>query len=585
MANVFEPGYIPAWRRLGLKLRHEEEAESGDAVPEHKTPSIDHQTTTDYRAQSLPSQKRAVNGKDSKLGKRKHQHEAAEDHQQDAKKSRVEATESDVKGATSDEFPVVTFDVEPEAPTEQTPATNKPFKGGDPNYRKKKEKPAKRRREEKEGDSKPKTRPKPSSTHPPHEPAYATARPTLLASTELDHANPAAATTPQKLPKKSSRKEPSDSPPLTDVRKSVAFTPDTKRSDGNTGQDYFKAWVAEQKGTGPVSQPPEVSNFVLHSIIAEEQKAARRNGQLDKKPAPEAGPKEATSSKAPDAEPEEKSKPPPKPTPQAAPKPTSKPAEAKSTPASAAAPKGKKKDPSVYIAYLRQYHYDRDNWKFNKAKQNDVVDNALNIFRIPNEHSEALVEYIAGLQGAGVIERLRERCRATVKDIDEQDAQMNDAEAKKVAREDAEQERILKERKRRKTEGDITDLGEHEYSAGFIRRLQRRRAEALLNALGRAEPVLPAVTPRSSINPLMEHVEPAKPVARKRKRRTEVSSDESSSDSSDSDSSDSDSDDGSDSDSGSDNATSAKSASSSSSESGSSDSDSDSGSDSDSDSD
>jgi hypothetical protein len=99
----------------------------------------------------------------------------------------------------------------------------------------------------------------------------------------LDHASPAAATTPQKLPKKSSRKEPSDSPPLTDVRKSVAFTPDTKRSDGNTGQDYFKAWVAEQKGTGPVSQPPEVSNFVLHSIIAEEQKAARRNGQLDKK--------------------------------------------------------------------------------------------------------------------------------------------------------------------------------------------------------------------------------------------------------------------------------------------------------------
>jgi hypothetical protein len=246
-------------------------------------------------------------------------------------------------------------------------------------------------------------------------------------------------------------------------------------------------------------------------------------------------------------------------------------------PASTPAPKGKKKDPSVYIAYLTQYHNDRDNWKFNKAKQNDVVDNALNIFRIPNEHTDALVEYVAGLKGAGVIERLRERCRATVKDLEEQDAQMNEAEAKKVAQEDAEQERILKERKRRNTEGDMTDLSNHEYSPGFIRRLQRRRAEALLNALGRAAPVSPAVNPKSSINPLMEHVEPAKPIARKRKRRTEVSSDESSSDSSD-DSSDADSDASSDSESGSDNEHSAKdtSSSGSSSESSGSDSDSDS---------
>ncbi|CAG5156392.1 uncharacterized protein ALTATR162_LOCUS4190 [Alternaria atra] len=580
---------VPAWKRLGLALKNQ--TQSGVAVPEQQTSSSDPQSSTTYSAQetsyeqSVPSDEPAVNGKSSKLGKRKHQHEPAEDHQQDAKKSRVVITETEVNGVASHELPVVPIveSAQVEAVSEEAPATGKPVKG-DSNYRKKKEKPVKRRRENKDsqdGDSQPQARSKHGSTLSPNEPAYATARPTLLASTELDHNNTAAAATPQKLAKKSSRKDASGSPPLTDRRKFVAFTPDTKKSDGNTGQDYFKAWVAEQKGTGAVSQPPEVSNFVLHSLIAEEEKTARRNGQLDKKQATavEAEAEETSSSKTPNPKPEEQ--PPPKSASPPAettttPKPASKPAEVK--PASAPAPKGKKKDPSVYIAYLTQYHNDRDNWKFNKAKQNDVVDNALNIFRIPNEHTDALVEYVAGLKGAGVIERLRERCRATVKDLEEQDAQMNEAEAKKVAQEDAEQERILKERKRRNTEGDMTDLSNHEYSPGFIRRLQRRRAEALLNALGRAAPVSPAVNPRSSINPLMEHVEPAKPIARKRKRRTEVSSDESSSDSSD-DSSDADSDASSDSESGSDNEHSAKGASSSGSSSKSSGSDSDSDSD------
>ena len=575
---------VPAWKRLGLALKNQ--TSSGVAVPEQQTSSADPQPSTAYSAHetshepSVPSDEPAVNGKSSKLGKRKHQHEPADDHQQDAKKSRNHVAESEVNGAVSHSLPVVPIvqGAEGDAVMEEAPASGKPIKG-DSNYRKKKEKPVKRRREKhdsQDGDSQPQARPKHGSATSPDEPAYATAHPTLLASTELDHTDTTATLTPQKLTKKSNRKDASGSPPLTDRRKSVAFTPDTKKSDGNTGQDYFKAWVAEQKGTGAVSQPPEVSNFVLHSLIAEEEKTARRNGQLDKKQATteaEAEAEEAPKPKTADTTSEEK------PTP----KPSHKPVEASttSTPALAPAPKGKKKDPSVYIAYLTQYYNDRDNWKFNKAKQNDVVDNALNIFRIPNEHTDALVEYVAGLKGAGVIDRLRERCRATVKDLEEQDAQMNEADAKRVAQEDAEHERILKERKRRKTEGDMTDLANHEYSPGFIRRLQRRRAEALLNALGRAAPVSPAVNPKSSINPLVEHVEPAKPIARKRKRRTEVSSDESSSDSSDDDSSDSEA--SSDSESGSDNELPAKSTTSSGSSSESSDSDSDSDSDGDSD--
>ena len=588
-----DAGRVPAWRRLGLALKNQEQ--SGVAVPEHQTPSQAPQPSASYgehqvsQDQSASSIEPAVNGNSSKLGKRKHQHEPAEQHEQESKKSRVAVTENETNGHADHELPeptvVESAKVEVEAVTEDAPASAKPLKG-DSNYRKKKEKPAKRRKSKQDA---PNANTQPlgkSSRAPALSPDEPAERPTLLASTELEHVTTPSFATPQKPVKKSSRKDPSGSPPLTDRRKSVAFTPDTKRTDGNTGQDYFKAWVAEQKGTGEVSQPPEVSNFVLQALIADEEKTARKNGQLEKKQDDD----EAAGLRTKESKPEETPSPKPAEAEKATPKPEEpKPAAKTPNTQNTAAAKGKKKDPTVYIAYLTQYHNDRDNWKFNKAKQNDVVDNALNIFRIPIEHSEALTTYVAGLQGAGVIERLRERCHTTLKDLDEQDAQMDDAEARKVAQEEAEQERIAKERKRRRTEGDLANLADHPYSPGFIRRLQRRRAEALLNALGRAAPVAPAIPPTSSLNPLMKHVEPAKSNARKRKRRSEVSSDESSSDSSSDDSSDSDSNsdsDSSDSDSGSDSdGSSKKNASSSEDESGSSSNSSSSDSSSDSDSD
>ncbi|KAA8626004.1 DUF2373 multi-domain protein [Pyrenophora tritici-repentis] len=516
---------VPAWRKLGLTLKNQKQP--GVAVPEQQAPASDPKRPDTYERPDVAQQQfhapnePAINGKSPKLGKRKHQHEPAEDVAKESKKSRTADAESDVNGETT-HLPSAETKLESaivEDITERAPASGGAIKG-DSNYRKKKEKPAKRRRDNhgaSEGGSRVLIKPHHVSALSPDEPERAT----LLPSTE-SNSSAETAGTPQR-PIKSSRKDPSGSPP-TDRRKCVAFTPDTKKSDGNTGQDYFKAWVAEQKGDGPVSQPPEVSNFVLHSLIAHEEKTARKNGQLDKKQ-----PKEDTASPKP-TENATKEKQQPKPVIEE--KAISAPAEPK--PAVSATPnsaKGKKKNPSIYISYLNQYHYDRANWKFNKAKQNDVVDNALNIFRIPDQHSDALIEYVAGLQGAGVIERLRERCHATVKDLDEQDAQMDDAEARKVAQEEAEQERILKEWKRRETDSDVAELAVHPHSPGFIRRLQRKRAMNLLNALSRAAPVLPAVAPRTSLNPLMEHVEPAKSMARKRKRRTEVSSDESSSDS------------------------------------------------------
>ncbi|KAF2850411.1 hypothetical protein T440DRAFT_468400 [Plenodomus tracheiphilus IPT5] len=517
---------VPAWRRLGLALKNE--GQSGVAVPEPQAPHNIPELVSTYDASVETRDNHTspiephVNEKPSRLGKRKHQPEPAEDADQTSKKSKTEPTEGKTNGAAAYDLPIVseTANVTIHAPSEKpTPSTTQPK--GDPNYRKKKEKVPKRRKENA----------KPKATVPsPSEIAKPDAQPTLLASTETDHLAPSNI---HKLSKKDKSRQESDSasPSQNDRRKSVAFTPDTKTSDGNSGQELFKKWVAEQKGTGDVSAPPAVSNFTLHSLIAEEEKAARKNGQLDKKTAAEEPP--ATASEAV----EQKT---PTSTQQA---PAANKAAPPSAP-SASTAKGKKKDPAVYIAYLTQYYSDRDNWKFNKAKQNDVVDNALSIFRIPHEHTEALSEYVAGLKGVGVIDRLRERCQTTLKELDEQDAQkpMDDVQARKVAEQEAEHERIIQERKRRRTDGDVEKFMHHPHGDGYIRRLQRKRAEALLTALGRAAPILPAVNQHTGINPMMKSVAPPQRDARKRKRRTDVSSDESSSDSSsDDDSSDSDS--------------------------------------------
>jgi hypothetical protein len=554
---------IPAWRRLGLALKNEDQ--SGVAVTDSQTSHGEpehveaHDASKGHHDNSQSLVEPAANGKSARLGKRKHQSEPAEDDGQNAKKSKTTTTETEVNGTASHDRPAVAKadNTGPEISTAGASSTEGNQPKGDPNYRKKKAKPARRRREDHDA---PQVE---TTTTLSHDQAASKQAPSaLLASTETSQIDHAQFATPRK-PLKSTKgliKDNSGSPPPTDRRKSVAFTPDTKTADGNSGQELFKKWVAEQKGTGAVSAPPEVSNFTLHSLIADEEKVARRNGQLDKpqeKPIPETP--GAEDSKQKDSV--GSTKPQPVPTSE-----EDKSATTTAKTANSSTPNGKKKDPSVYIAYLTQYHNDRDHWKFNKAKQNDVVDNALNIFRIPDEHSEALLEYVSGLKGAGVIERLQERCSATLKELDEQDANMDDAEARKVAEEEAEQERIAKERKRRKVEGDVEAFVNHPHSDGYIRRLRRARAKALLTALGRTAPIIPANTQANGINPMMKSVAPPQRDSKKRKRRGEISSDESSSDSSssesdsddseesdsDASSSDDDSDDDSSSDSGSD---------------------------------
>ncbi|KAF3032938.1 hypothetical protein E8E11_000681 [Didymella keratinophila] len=531
---------IPAWRRLGLALQSE--AQSGVAVPE---PTTSHggeskavaapEAVKESQVSVESSIEAAQNGKSSKLGKRKHE-PAEESEPTSTKKSRTVPENINIQEDAFTEGPVLSqknhamLDSTTEEPSSSTPA-----KSGDPNYRQGKKKKAKLTPKDRKKLAQQKSQEEAGPS--PAEGVPVRTRATLLASTEIDHSPAPTFSTPTKHQPilRDRSKDSSGSPPRTDRRKSVAFTPDTKRVDGDSGQTWFKKWAAEQKGEDPeaIAQP----SFTSAPAPIDEPKEAPKSDKKEKKTKKDkalAKEKDAAAFAASAAAKEEQVEPVTKPAD------SSKDSKQQTTPA-----KGKKKDPSVYISYLTQYYNDRDNWKFNKAKQNDVVDNALNIFRIPDEHSEALLEYIKGLKGAGVIERLKEKTLATIKELDAEDAKAPadmDADVHKAAKEAALQERVAKEKKRRKVEGDLATYADHPHSDAKIRRMRRSRAEALLSMLGRTAPILPALKPTTSINPMMQNLAP-QDRARKRKRRTDISSDESSSDSSSDESSSDESDD------------------------------------------
>ncbi|KAL5423033.1 hypothetical protein PMIN04_004200 [Paraphaeosphaeria minitans] len=481
--------FVPAWKRLGLKLKKFEEA-----------PETSHQQT-ETQGHSLSAQPDgALQGESNfghdqvKLGKRKHHPSAADIEGASVKKSKHDWANTP---------PIGDAVVAPEMELQTTnPASSKaaPAEGaqpkGDPNYRKKKGgDPSYRKKKEREpiyhqnshvwatanaaSHEQSLAPPKPTRTPSlsPGRSVPAVNGPTLLPSTETGSYAASSLVTPQRQ-RSTQTNHSSLSPPKTDRRKSVTFTPDTKTKDGNSASNYFKQWVAEQKGSSADFTPAEVAQFSKPPEVH----IANGNPRIF-------------------------------------------------LPLKAPIPgKSKKKDPSHYLNYLAQYYQDRGNWKFNKATQNDVLDNSLNIFRIPEEYSDALFEYVSSLQGAGAIERLRERCNKTTEEVDEEISKES-MEEREALKEVALQERLVKERKRRQTDADVERTTDHEYPEGYVRRLKRSRAEALCRALDIA---MPSTTPQNRLRNVQSRTFETTPVvseskARSRKRRTtDVSSDESS---------------------------------------------------------
>ncbi|PVH95896.1 hypothetical protein DM02DRAFT_617568 [Periconia macrospinosa] len=500
----------PAWKRLGLKLQNGDQSTQEHAPQNHQH---QHDEVSRERGGAVQSPSHVsldpIDLKKSQLGKRKHEHEPAEKNKK-SKTSKHQSVEQD----TIQKSPPATGHAN--NPVNPEPVSNARPKG-DANYRKKKnQRNGRNATTEAHSDSrslKPKV--KDSALKRPRTPSLSP-DPGLLASTETDFHQ-------GQLPQNSSSSPP---PPRPDRRKSVTFTPDTKTVDGNSASNLFKKWVQDQKATEEFTEA-EVAQF------APPPKVHPANGippteTKDTKKAKKAKKSTAQST------------------------PTISEAKGVTTEPKAPAAANKKKDPSRYLDYLTAYHTDRSNWKFNKAIQNDVLSNALNIFRIPEEHSEALIAYVQGLQGAGVIQRLKQQCATAIEEIEAAgtDSDMDDPKDRKAAQEQALKEQLTKQRKRRRLDRDIDNALGHPYSEGYIRRLKKGRAQALLKALNIAAPApAPALAPSPRTNGEMNQ----KPTRKRKQRLEDISSDESTDSSSSEESSESESD--SDSDSDSDSAT------------------------------
>lgn len=476
---------IPAWKRLGLKLQNSDQS-SEVHVPKNQDSQHDESPRERVDVKQSPSQTTVhpIESKKSQLGKRKHEQDPAETN----KKSKISEHPNNDK-------PAIQEAPSPAVHVEESAAVSKPK--GDSNYRKKKNQ---RNGKHAAADASlrvPNTKVKGSKALPRTPSLSPGIGSTLLASTETDYHEPP-------RPQNSSSSPP---PARTDRRKSVTFTPDTKKVDGNSASNLFKKWVQEQKTTEEFTEA-EVAQFEAPPKVHPANDVPPSDNK-DAKKAKKSKKSASTSDSTPAS------------------------TEAKGAPAAtetipAITTTNPKKDPSIYLNYLETYHTDRPNWKFNKAKQNDVLANALNIFRIPESHSAALIAYVQGLQGAGVIQRLREQCITALDEIEAAggtDSDMDDPAARKAAQDEALKTHLSKQRKRRRLDRDVENLVGHPHGENYVRRMKKGRAEALLKALGMA---MPAPAPAKALPERVGAVVDQKP-ARKRNRRTEdVSSDESS---------------------------------------------------------
>jgi hypothetical protein len=137
---------IPAWRRLGLALKNE--IQSGVAAPEPSVAQSEPQRNSPYDGHNGSHQVSIEPAVNEKLGKRKHQHEPADEAGQTAKRGKTSTTETHSIESIANDAPFV---AEVAAVNVQTalaePSTSEaPQPKGDPNYRKKKAKPNKNKR-------------------------------------------------------------------------------------------------------------------------------------------------------------------------------------------------------------------------------------------------------------------------------------------------------------------------------------------------------------------------------------------------------------------------------------------------------
>lgn len=301
-------------------------------------------------------------------------------------------------------------------------------------------------------------------------------------------------------------------------RKSVAFTEDTKTEDGDSIKQLFGAWVQEQKKNDPTfvsvkdkkpafttPEPSKVSETVDTNLPEAERRVQRVT------------PAQTVLKKA---------------------KPAKKPKVQKGV-------KPKPFEPA--LLYLKTFHEDKANWKFNKISQTLILKHAFDIDQISPEYNDALDSYISGLKGLARV-HLRERA-LEIRDKDAEDGiegfpeTMDDRERAQENYERAMKEWVdsgvltsTRPSSRIGYEEGIAAGFDPETHPAFKARMEKRkRSERILNILASTPgdpedlalpPVKKQATPEL-VEPTITG--PAKKVRNRKKRTTEYNSDSSSS--------------------------------------------------------
>jgi hypothetical protein len=139
-------------------------------------------------------------------------------------------------------------------------------------------------------------------------------------------------------------------------RKSVGFSTDSKLKDGSTTQHLLDGFISAQQGGNDQFTLEEASLFA----------AKAQSRPKKQKVKPHAKGKKPRAQKQP-SDPEQPS----------------------------------------YVDYLVRFHTDKEHWKFNKVRQNQLLKHVFDTDAPLTEHMEALVAYMEGLQGNEARNRLR----------------------------------------------------------------------------------------------------------------------------------------------------------------------------------
>ena len=206
-----------------------------------------------------------------------------------------------------------------------------------------------------------------------------------------------------------------------------------------------------------------------------------------------------------------------------------------------------------YVQYLHLFHTEKQSWKFNKNKQNNLLRNLFKVDRLPPQENAAISEYIAGLQGAAARQRVIESATSVLKSIAEKYTEidpeqvMESDEARRAAYRAALQRQI---QKNERSGASSTEYDDQAYEETKQEIEAGRRADAVLAQLLQQElypdeahaeasqtaqepTPIPDIdeSPRISTTAAASRPTSNKPRRKKRKSRTQASSNESSSDS------------------------------------------------------